>query len=92
MAAVLSGCRSLGEQVAHRARLAAEKLAEQRAGARETSLAGGYEGAEREPSHELRGAVRDHPGYPFLVVDGYAPDVAAGQFGGDGGNVAERCA
>ena len=54
-----SGRRPFGEQVAHRARPAAEEVAEQRVDASEAPLAGGLEGPEQEPRHGLRGAVRD---------------------------------
>jgi hypothetical protein len=82
--------RPLGKQVAHRSRLAAEEVAEERAGAREQSLAGGEEEPQHQPGHGLRGAVRDPVGYSFLVVDDDAPDVAAGDLGGDPRDVAER--
>jgi hypothetical protein len=41
-----SGRRPLGEQVAHRTRLTAEKVAEERVDAREASLAGSVEEPE----------------------------------------------
>jgi hypothetical protein len=58
----------LGEQVAHRTRLAAEQVAEERVGGRESSLPGGEEESEQESRHGLRAAVRDLPGHPLLVV------------------------
>ena len=82
--------QALGEQVAHRARLAAEELAEQRVDAGEAVFAGGLEGPEQEPRHELRGAVRDLPGHPLVVVYDDPPDVTVGEFGCDAGDVAER--
>ncbi len=65
---VPSGRGPFGEQVAHRARLAAEEVAEQRVDAGEASFAGGQEGPEQEPRHGLRGAVRHQPGHPRVVV------------------------
>jgi hypothetical protein len=52
-------------------------------------MAGGLEGPEQEPRQDLRGAVRDLPGHPLVVCDD-APDVIAGEFGCDVGDVAER--
>ena len=66
--AMPSGRRPVGEQVAHRARFAAEEVAEERVGAREASLSGSQEEPEQEPGHGLRGAVRDLLGHPLLVV------------------------
>jgi hypothetical protein len=68
LTAVPSGRRALSEQVPHRAWLAAEEAAEERVGAGEASLAGSLVEAEQEPRHGLRGALRDLPGHPLLVV------------------------
>jgi hypothetical protein len=68
LTAMPSGRRPLGEQVAHRTRLTAEEVAEERVNAREASLAGGQVEPEHEPGHGLRGALRDLLGHPLVVV------------------------
>jgi hypothetical protein len=83
LTAIPSGRRTLGEQVAHRTRLTAEEVAEERVNVSEASLAGGLEEPELEPGHRFRGALRDLPGHPLVVVYDDAPDVAAGELGGD---------
>ena len=65
LTAMPSGRRPLGEQVAHRTRLMAEEVAEERVNAREASLAGSPEEPEQEPGHDLRGAPRDLLGHPL---------------------------
>jgi hypothetical protein len=89
VAAVALSGDAVGEQVGDRARGAAEEFGQERVDAGEAVLAGGLEGGEGEAGHGLRGARCDPVGDPLLVVGDDPFGGAAGEGGGDLGDVVE---